>query len=250
MEPSLDDLVIKYQETCDRDIRDKIISKGTNLVLSIARKISKNIPSIFDREDIEQMAFIGLMDAAKTFSPNKKTKFSTYCNIRVSGYILDQFRKNDWIPRTTRSSHTKLKQAVHKLRQRLGRKPYNFEIAEEMNMTQEEIHGIITSASRNQNTSINSPVDIKGDNKKVELSEIIEDANANDKMIEIDDMFKTIIGCLSKKERLIMVLYYLHDLTMYEVGSILCVSESRVCQIHAEILIRLKETFGFMASQI
>ena len=225
----------------NKKLRDEIIVQYIYLTKYVISRIKLNLPPNFAIEDITSFGVEGLIDAIEKFSPEKGAHFETYAVMRIRGTIIDKIRSQDWMPRSTRKKIKDIKQASENLKQQLGRVPTNDELAAHLGIEKDKIVSILA-----EDTSVGSLYDKKysGD-EGIELIDTIEDTNSVnplDKLEEKDvkNELEAALKKLPERERMVMVLYYHENMTLKEIGESIEVSESRVCQIHAQAIMKLR----------
>ncbi len=225
----------------DKKSRDEIIVQYIYLVRYVVNRVKVSLPVTISIEDIAGYGVEGLINAIERFSPAHNTRFETYALIRIRGAILDKIRAQDFLPRTVRKKIKDVKQATETLKQEYGRMPTPAEIANYLDMDVEKVNQIIS-----EDVTITSIYDKKGAGEdSLEIIDTIEDSNRqtpHERMEEKNvktDLQRALMR-LPERERILMVLYYQENMTMKEIGSTLGMSESRVCQLHAQGLMKLK----------
>ncbi len=226
------------------ELKDRIVLEHTTLISYIVSRIAVRLPSHVDLEDLHNTGVIGLMDAVDKYDPNKDCKFKTYAEFRIRGAILDQLRSLDWVPRSVRQKSRRLEQAYSEAEKRLGRQASDAEIAAALGIELGEFHSLL---SQTRGISIVNMDDLRAqsDSEHPSPSANLEDVNAEDpfatlKARELTQALGTGIEALPDKERLVVSLYYYEDLNLKEIGHILGITESRVCQIHSKAVGRLR----------
>jgi len=222
--------------------RNKLIEKYLPLVKSIADKIASRLPSSVDSHDLQSAGVFGLMHAIRGFDMARGVRFETYCAGRIRGAILDELRNLDWVPRLVRNRLNTLDKTSRELERDLGRKPDSVELAEKMEVSVEELEEMMRDARPVSMVSINMDMPDVDDNKPLRRLDFMEDKRTPDPLENMnrEDLIQLIGKGLSKEERLVVLLYYYENLTMKEIGIALDVTESRVCQIHTQILEKLR----------
>lgn len=231
-----------YKRTRDENLRNTLIEHHMPLVRTIAERVLQTLPKSVDVDDLTSAGTFGLMDAINGFDLSRGIKFKTYCTTRIRGSILDELRSQDWVPRLVRLKAHRLERAVRALEGRLGRNPNQAEIAAEMEISLEELQAHQSEANAKTIFSLSEKWNDSDDDQDLEKVDILADRNSTSpvEMIQQSDALEMITGSLTKKERLIVLMYYYEGLTMREIGEIMELTESRVCQIHSNVMARLK----------
>lgn len=241
----------KYlEDKSNKAVRDKLIVQYIYLARYVVGRIKVNLPPTFSFEDIVSFGIEGLIDAIEKYHPSKGAKFESYALMRIRGSIIDKIRSSDWLPRTLRRKIKEVKIATERLKQQIGRAPTTKEIAEVMGMSEEKIVEIMSG-----DVSVNSIYDKKGAGEdSVEIIDTIEDENSNrpEEEIERVDAKKELEQALKKlpeRERTLLVFYYHENMTLKEIGEAINVSESRVCQLHAQAIMKLRNILSSNRSE-
>ena len=241
-----------YKRTKDQNLRDILLEVHLPLVRMIAERVLQTLPKSIELDDLMSAGVFGLMDAIDGFDLNRGIKFKTYCTTRIRGSILDELRAQDWVPRLVRLKAHRLERAMRELEGKLGRMPNKFELAQAMEMSLDELQATEAEANARAMFSLSEKWDDGEDDKDMEKVEILADQKCEDPLQTIHqrDVFEVITRNLTKKERLIMIMYYYEGLTMREIGEIMELTESRVCQIHSNVMARLKVQLDRMQLQV
>ncbi len=231
-----------YKKTKDINLRNVLIERYLSLVRYISERVLQNLPKSIELDDLMSAGLFGLMDAIEGFDLDRGIKFKTYCTTRIRGAILDELRAQDWVPRLVRLKAHKVEKALKELEASLGREPTAWELAEKLGVGIEEVDEVLADASPKTIFSLSDKWEDGDDEKEMEKVDIIEDKKTPDplNLLHQKDVLELITRHLTRKERLILVMYYYEGLTMREIGDILELTESRVCQIHSNIMQRLK----------
>ncbi len=225
-------------------LKEQIILEHTALIRYIVNRIAVRLPSHIDLDDLHNTGVIGLMDAIDKYDPGKNCKFKTYAEFRIKGAILDQLRSLDWVPRSIRPKSRRLEQAYSEVEQRLGRSATDSEIAQSLGIDLEEFHFLLNQVRGISMVNLDE-LRSGGDPDQPAYGDIFEDVKSENpfaslKSRELRQAVAECIGALPEKERLVISLYYYEDLNMKEIGNVLGITESRVCQIHTKAAMRLR----------
>lgn len=228
-----------HQETV-RDVSEqKLIETHLVMVKRIAYHLKSKLPEQVPVEDLIQAGMLGLIESAKKFDENQGASFETYAGIRVRGAMLDEIRRNDWTPRSVHKNTRLVAEAVAKVEHEKGRKSTDMEIAKAMDISLDEYHQMMMDTHNHRVLSI----DETAYNDEAIIEKLPNQQPLMVDGIYTEDMKKLIartISQLPKRESLVMALYYNEELNLREIGAILGVSESRVCQIHSQAMAHLR----------
>lgn len=222
------------------ELRNQLIERHYPLVRYIAERLLQTLPRSIELDDLCSAGQFGLMDAIRGFDPERGIKFKTYCSTRIRGSILDQLRSQDWVPRLVRLKASRIEKALQRLTGEYGREPTHAELARSLEMDATELSKEMGEAQAKAMFSLSEKWDDE-DEGSVEKVEILEDRDAPDPVNELNrrDLMKFITRSLTHKERFIIDQYYQYGHTMREIGEMLGLTESRVCQIHTNVMGRL-----------
>ena len=235
-----------YKFDSDMQAKEKLVRECLPLVRSTARRLHMYASSSHDVDDLASAGIMGLLDAVEKFNPAKGAAFKTYAGYRIRGAILDEIRALDWVPRSVREKASELEAVYTRLEQQMGEPPGEVAVAKEMGIEIGELHAMLTNISCTSMLTLEDLCQDKDD--EATIRDYIADPHAIDvdEKLTYDEtrhLLATSIDALPKQEKLVITLYYQNELTMKEVGQILDVSESRICQIHSSAVIRLR---GYM----
>lgn len=240
-------LVKKYKDEprkLTQQEKDKLIVEYSPLIKFIAQKIAIRLPANIELDDLISAGVIGLMDAIDKWDPTRDNKFKTYAEFRVRGAILDELRAQDWVPRSVRDKAKFLDKTMVTLEADLGRVPTDEEVANALQMTMEEFHDLINQVRPVSLLSIDEAQSFSNVDKKSILN-LLEGTKLNNPFVQLNlktvkDVVTQAIEELPERQRLVLSLYYYEDLNLKEIGRVLRVTESRVSQLHAQAVAKLR----------
>lgn len=223
--------------------REQLIKEFAHVIRAMAHRLAFRLPAYLDAEDLISVGTIGLMDAMDKYDPTREAKFKTYAEFRIRGAMLDEIRSMDWVPRSVHERIGLLQKTHMELLSRLGRPPTDEEVAAELKMSMEELDDFLTRARGAVVVSIDDLNLHEPDGHKI-VKMLADTHNPDPLSMLVNEREREAIGqaiqMLPEKERLVLTLYYYEELTMKEIGELLKVTESRVCQIHTKAILRLK----------
>jgi RNA polymerase sigma factor for flagellar operon FliA len=243
----IDQVWKKYKQNQDNEfLRNRLVEQYFPLVKYNGDRIWARLPDGVELDDLISAGIFGLMDAIDAFDLSRGVKFETYCVPRIRGAMLDELRTMDWVPRLVRSKASKLAQANKTLEARLGRHPGEKELAEYLELSVKELEKMVLDANAVNLISLNKKWYETDSYKDVREIDVLEDKKGEDptRRVQKNDFMRLVTKGLSRNERLIIILYYYEELTMKEIGTTLDLSESRVSQMHSNIVQRLQIQLG------
>ncbi|MEW6736068.1 MAG: FliA/WhiG family RNA polymerase sigma factor [Acidobacteriota bacterium] len=229
-----------YTSTANAE-RDTLIEAHLPQIKYIAERIAARIPFAIDLGDLVGAGILGLLDAVDRFDPTRGVLFKTYAEARIRGAILDSLREMDWVPRALRRRAREVSAAYAQLEQQYGRPASEEEVAAALNLPLSEFHLLLGELRGLTVTTLDSEDEKDG----VSLAKQIQDdlAYIPSALYERNEMRERLIGAverLPERERQVIALYYVEELTMKEIGSVLNITESRVSQLHTKAILRLR----------
>lgn len=242
---SEDELTALWEEylkdKANKAARDTLIVQYIYLIRYVVGRVKVTLPATISIEDIAGYGVEGLINAIERYSPQKNTRFETYALIRIRGAILDRIRAQDFLPRSVRKKIKDIKAAQEKLKQDLGRMPTTTEVANYLDMEPDKVNQLLA-----EDTTMTSLYDKRGNtDDSVEIIDTIQDENKLNPQEKAEEQnvkqeLEKALKRLPERERIIMVLYYQENMTLKEIGETINMSESRVCQLHAQGIMKLK----------
>lgn len=242
-----------FKDTDDRSIRNNIAEHYQYLVEIVARKVGRGLPAMVDRNDLISYGNFGLLDAIEKFDLAKEIKFETYAVTRVKGAILDELRKLDWVPRTIRSKTREVNKAKEELSVTLGRDPEDAELSLYLGIEVQDLWAIQSQQAMTYISDFHWHDELASGNSEYESHVPIDVSDNPEQNMMVQDLGRLLadaIENMSERAKVIMTLYYCHEMTLAEIANILGVTVSRVCQIQSKILQQLREELGHGAAQM
>ncbi|MBW3596513.1 MAG: FliA/WhiG family RNA polymerase sigma factor [Planctomycetes bacterium] len=224
------------------ELRNRLVETYMPLVRFNAERVRSRLPDTVELDDLISSGTFGLISAIESFDLDRGVKFETFCVPRIRGAMLDELRSMDWAPRMVRSQAARFHQARKELEHTLGRRPTEAELAGRLDVTPEEVERMALEANVAIQISLHKVRrDDEGAKEQTEI-DILEDRKSIDptRRLQKRDLMRLVTKGLNRAERLILLLYYYEEMTMKEIGHTLGLSESRVSQMHSNIVQRLK----------
>jgi RNA polymerase sigma factor FliA len=236
----------EYKSSSSRDARDQLILHYSPLVKYVAGRVSVGLPQNIEQSDLVSYGIFGLIDAIEKFDPARKIKFETYAIARIKGAIIDELRSIDWVPRSVRAKARSVERAYARLENQLLRTPSDDEVADELGISPAELLAIFRqisfvgvvaldemlssgSGERGESTTLGDTIPDKGEGPVAQFEGE-----------EQKQALATAINRLGEREKMVLVLYYYEGFTLAQIGEVLGVTESRVCQIHTKAVLQLR----------
>jgi RNA polymerase sigma factor for flagellar operon FliA len=239
----IDDLWRRFKESGDGQIRESLILHYAPLVKFVAGRVAVGLPRSVDQNDLASYGVFGLIDAIDKFEPERGFKFETYAINRIKGAILDELRSLDWVPRSVRAKAREIERSIGELEHRLQRAPTDEELAEHMETDVASIQDDLAEISQLGIAALDQTVGT-GDTA-ITLKDLVSDPSGTspEAAFQAEETRRLLVDSINRlpdRERLVVTLYYYEGLTLAEIGDVLGVTESRVCQIHAKTVMSLR----------
>ena len=238
----------EFKATASPAARERLILHFAPLVKYVASRVATGLPATVEQADLVSYGMFGLIDALEKFEPARGNKFETYAIPRIKGAIIDELRAMDWVPRSVRFKHREIEKAYTDLETMLKRAPSEKEMAERLGMSLGELHDVITQISFVSVLALDEMLSVGSDRgEQISLLDTLADRSVDPTTglegQETRGLLAAAINSLSEREKIVVTLYYFEGLTLAEIGDILGVTESRVCQIHTKAVGQLRLQF-------
>ncbi len=233
------------KSTGSTDSRNRLVVHYSALVKYVAGRLATGLPNNIEQADLVSYGMFGLIDAINKFEPERGFKFETYAMSRIRGSIIDELRSIDWIPRSLRAKARAVEKAYTKLEHELLRTPSDAEVAEELNTSEADLQGVFAQISFFGLVALEETLSVGVDRgESVTLGDTIPDPGigpvAAFEIEETKQILAQALNRLPERGKIVLTLYYYEGLTLGEIGGILGVTESRICQIHTKAVLQLR----------
>ncbi|MGY6502074.1 MAG: RNA polymerase sigma factor WhiG [Acidimicrobiales bacterium] len=242
----LETLWSDFKRSGERSTRDRLILHYSPLVKFVAARMAVGLPQNVEQADLVSYGVFGLIDAIEKFEPERGFKFETYAISRIKGAILDELRSIDWVPRSVRSKARAVENAFSKLESLHHRTPTDAELAEELDVSEEQLQVTLSQISFVGLAALDETLSMGAgtERESFTLGDTIADQREGPvDAFEVEEMRQLLaesINRMPEREKIVLTLYYYEGLTLAEIGQILTVTESRVCQIHTKAVLQLR----------
>ncbi|MBW3647575.1 MAG: RNA polymerase sigma factor WhiG [Actinobacteria bacterium] len=252
IESAIAELWREYKANGGERLRERLILHYSPLVKYVAGRVGVGLPPNIEQADLVSYGIFGLIDAIQKFDLERAIKFETYAISRIKGAIIDELRSIDWIPRSVRSKAREVEKAYASLEAKLHRTPSESEVAAELGIALEDLHAIFSQVSFVNVVALDELLSAGGEKgDKLSLVDTLEDTKAEDPVQAFESeetkyLLAKAINTLPEREKIVVTLYYYEGLTLAEIGQVLGVTESRICQMHTKAVLQLR---GKLADQ-
>ncbi len=234
-----------FAKTRSKESKDILIIHYIHIVKYVAGRLSVHMGQYVEYDDLVSYGIFGLIDAIDKFDINSGNKFSTYAQLRIRGEIIDQIRKLDWIPRSTRQKNKQIEVVFKELSEELKREPNDSEMAAALKLTTDEYIDMRKKTAVASVVSIDEPIgNEEGTIGDTLVSKTNDSPESELNKAELKKMLVEALDSLTEKEKIVVSLYYFDELTLKEISAVLEVTESRISQIHSKALIKLQNKLG------
>jgi RNA polymerase sigma factor for flagellar operon FliA len=236
----------RFKASADEGAREGLIIHYSPLVKYVAGRVSVGLPNTIEQADLTSYGIFGLIDAIEKFDPTRNIKFETYAINRIRGAIIDELRAVDWIPRSVRSKAREVERALAELQSDLHRPPTDGELAEKLGLSVDDLQQSLNRINLVSVVALDELLGGTGEKgESLSLVDTLEDPGAADPVASFENtemrhILAKAVETLPERERLVVTLYYYEGLTLAEIGGVLGVTESRVCQMHTKAVLQLR----------
>ena len=243
---ALRSLWVGFKDNADPALRERLILHYSPLVKYVAGRVGVGLPPNIEQADLVSYGIFGLIDAIEKFDLERAIKFETYAISRIRGAIIDELRAIDWIPRSVRYKAREVERAYAALEGELHRSPTEIEVAAHMGIKLEDLHTIFSQVSFVNVVALDELLNVGGEKgDKLSLVDTLEDTKAEDPVAAFESeetkyLLAKAINQLPEREKIVVTLYYYEGLTLAEIGQVLGVTESRICQMHTKAVLQLR----------
>ena len=235
-----------HQQTSDTrtDTENALVQKYLPLVSAVVNRLAMTLPDHVDHDDLYSVGLIGLLQALRNYNPACGTSFETYARVRIRGAMLDELRRMDWVPRTIHEKARRIKEVLAELEQKLGKTPTEAQMAKAMNISIQEYEELLDEVRPAAFVCLDA-VNASEDGDSGPLYEVIAD-QAHEGPVEkvSNNELKQVIferlKELPEMQRKVLALYYLEDMHLREIAEVFQLTESRICQIHAQAILSIR----------
>ncbi|MCW2613714.1 MAG: whiG [Frankiales bacterium] len=240
-----------YVDSRAAGLRDRLILHYAPLVKYVAGRVGSGLPAHVEQADLISYGTFGLIDAITRFEPTREVKFESYAMSRIRGAIIDELRNTDWIPRSVRMKARQFERAVAVLEAQLRRSPTDEEVADEMDMEVEDVRKFLGQLSLVNVVALDELLTGE-DGGSPSLGDTLQDSSALDPQAmaehgEARQLLARAVEQLPDREKVVVSLYYFEGLTLADIGRVLGVTESRICQLHTKAVLHLRTKLADIA---
>ncbi|WP_116706855.1 FliA/WhiG family RNA polymerase sigma factor [Actinomycetospora cinnamomea] len=251
VEAGIAELWATYAADPRKSTKDRLVLHYAPLVKYVAGRVGTGLPAHVDIADLIQCGIFGLVDAIERFEPDRGRKFEVYAMQRIRGAILDELRSQDWVPRSVRSRAREIERAIERLESREQRSCSDAELAAELDTSTEDLRTTFGQIAMTSVAALDELVAAGRGSGSADgtgtpsLVDSLPDTGAEDPLAAMEDqetrrLLAEAVGQLAERDRTVVGLYYFENLTLAEIGRVLGVTESRVCQLHTRAVMRLR----------
>lgn len=240
--PTAQELWRRYHKRVDSEAENALIEKYLPLVSSIAARLAMTLPEHVGQDDLYSAGLVGLLQALRNYDPTCGASFETYARTRVRGAMLDELRKMDWVPRTVHEKARKIQTVMAQLEQKLGRAPTETQMAKALNLSMSEYGKLLNEIRPAAFVCLDT---VSSEDDTGELHEVVANSAEESPLEKISqrELKQVILGRLKElpaMQRKVLALYYGEELHLREIAEVVGLTESRICQIHAQAILSIR----------
>jgi RNA polymerase sigma factor for flagellar operon FliA len=240
--PTAQELWRRYHKRADTDSENALVEKYLSLVSSIVARLAMTLPDHVDQDDLYSSGLVGLLQALRNYDPTCGASFETYARTRVRGAMLDELRKMDWVPRTVHEKARKIQAAMSQLEQKLGQVPTEAQMAKVLNLSIQEYGKLLNEIRPAAFICLDT---VSSEDDSGDLYEVVANSSEESPLEQISqrELKRVILARLKElpeMQRKVLALYYGEELHLREIAEAVGLTESRICQIHAQAIISIR----------
>ena len=244
LRPSAQELWQRYHKRGDTHTENALVQQYLPLVRSAMGRLAMTLPEHVDQDDLHSAGLVGLLQALRNYDPACGSSFESYARVRVRGAMLDELRRMDWVPRTVHEKARRLQEVISMLEQRLGRTPTEDQVAGELKMSVSEYGELLDELRPAAFVCLDATCSADGSDGG-NLYEIVADPSDSNPVEEVSrrELKRVILDRLKQlpeMQRKVLALYYGEDLHLREIAEAFGLTESRICQIHAQAILGIR----------
>ena len=239
---TIQELWQRYHQQADADLENALIEKYLSLVSSIAARLAMTLPEHVNQDDLYSSGLVGLLQALRNYDPASNASFETYARMRIRGAMLDELRRMDWVPRTVHEKARKLQAAMNELEQKLGCVPTETQMAQALNLSLAQYGKLLTEIRPAAFVCLDT---VSSDDDTGDLYDVV--ANSADESPleklshrELERVIWERLEALPEMQRKVLGLYYGEEMHLREIADVVGLTESRICQIHAQAILSIR----------
>ncbi len=225
-------------------LENNLIEQYIPLVKAVVGRLAMTLPAHVNSDDLHSAGLIGLLNAVRRFNPNSGTSFETYARVRIRGAVFDELRRLDWVPRSVHDKAKKVEKAIQQLTQSSGAIPRDIEVARALNLSLDDYYDLLEEVRPASYVCLDSVSGNDGETGANTHDVIADDAQIDPEhgaaIKEMADLIGARLKQLPEVQRKVLALYYFEDLRLREIAEAFGVTESRICQIHAQAILAIK----------
>lgn len=242
--PSAQELWKRYRQQADTHVENALVEQYLPLVRSVVGRLAMTLPDYVDQDDLHSAGLVGLLQALRNYNPACNTPFESYARVRIRGAMLDELRRMDWVPRTVHEKARRIQEVMSALEQKLGRTPTEAQMATALNLTVGQYNDLLDEIRPAAFVCLDSTCTSESSDSG-SLYEIVADPNDNRPVDQVSrrELKQVILRRLKQlpeMQRKVLALYYGEDLRLREIAEVFGLTESRICQIHAQAILSIR----------